>query len=118
MTGLAIPATRSFIRSVGQALRGHPDVIEANPRLHPQPIPPCKGQAVPAWGIGRPFPGAQCAEVNTGQAPSAGALKESSSRCRLEREHRDAPVNDNPRGTRKLSGSMRIAIAEPVVAHI
>lgn len=73
--------------------------IGASPAPRPQPIPLCWGQAVPAWGIRLPFPAVRHAGASTRPAPSAGALKVSSSRCLQKREHRDAPVSTNLRGT-------------------
>ena len=55
--------------------------LRANPVFRAQPIPLCWGPAVPALGIGLPFPVWRCAGVNTEQAPSLGVLKVSSSRC-------------------------------------
>ena len=54
-----------LFRSAGQVRLGLPGASAASPALRPQPIRPGSGQAVPSWGIGRPFPGVRCAEANT-----------------------------------------------------
>ena len=69
VAGLAIPTTRSFSKSVGQALLGNPTVSEASRALQPQPTPLWMGRGVPARGIVRPFPVVRRAAVSTEQAP-------------------------------------------------
>ena len=69
VAGLAIPTTRSFSKSVGQALLGNPTVSEASRALQPQPTPLGKGQGVPAWGIARLSPVVRRVAVSTEQAP-------------------------------------------------
>ncbi len=52
-----------------RVFRGIPAVLGASPAPRPQPIPLCWGPAVPAWGIGLPFPVVQCAAANTKPTP-------------------------------------------------
>ena len=92
-----------IIRSVDLTRLGGQCVLGANPGLRPQPIPPCKDQAVSVSGTGRPPPGVQRAAVSRGQAPSIAVSTRFSSRELPCWEHRDAPVVTTLRGTSSVA---------------
>ena len=81
VTGLCTPSHLSSLSGVSVRLpRGVLIFAEANPILLVQPIPPCWGQAVPAWGTHPPFLDVRCVVGNKEPALSIDALIVSSSR--------------------------------------